>query len=116
MAQKLQVINICDKCEDEVDELKPYSVTYDRREYQTELCSKCAAKKDRAIEAVLQDMGMVRGTRSGSPRRTASQRRTSDGDHSASDIRNWARENGIEVSEKGRISASVREQYEAAVA
>lgn len=28
-------------------------------------------------------------------------------------IREWARENGVEVSERGRISASVREAYEA---
>lgn len=30
-------------------------------------------------------------------------------------IRDWARENGIEVSDRGRISAEIREAYAAAV-
>lgn len=30
-------------------------------------------------------------------------------------IREWARSQGIEVSERGRVSAKVREQYEAAM-
>lgn len=32
----------------------------------------------------------------------------------AADIRSWAREHGVSVSERGRIPASVIEQYEAA--
>ena len=42
------------------------------------------------------------------PGRTASSR-----EHSA-DIRAWAKDQGITVSDRGRISASVAEQYEAA--
>jgi len=29
-------------------------------------------------------------------------------------VRNWARENGIEVGERGRVSAELKEQYAAA--
>ena len=42
------------------------------------------------------------------PGRTASSRERS------SDIRAWAKDQGITVSDRGRISASVAEQYEAA--
>jgi hypothetical protein len=42
------------------------------------------------------------------PRRTASSRERSG------DIRAWAKDQGITVSDRGRISASVAEQYEAA--
>lgn len=36
------------------------------------------------------------------------------GSKNASEIREWARANGFEVSERGRISAEVRAAYEAA--
>ena len=42
------------------------------------------------------------------PMRTAASRQRSG------DIRAWARDNGIAVSDRGRIAASVAEQYEAA--
>ncbi|QQM67181.1 histone-like nucleoid-structuring protein Lsr2 [Actinomyces weissii] len=49
----------------------------------------------------------------------ASRRRGAAGRSSASSsenqkIRDWARENGIEVSDRGRISAEIREAYAAA--
>ena len=47
----------------------------------------------------------------GSRRRAA---RPSSARERSGDIRAWARDNGIAVSDRGRISASVAEQYEAA--
>jgi hypothetical protein len=44
------------------------------------------------------------------PGRTVSARRSS------AEVRAWAREHGIEISERGRIPASVTEQYETATA
>jgi hypothetical protein len=46
------------------------------------------------------------------PRRSAAQ--TSSARERSSHIRAWARDNGIAVSDRGRISASVTEQYNAA--
>src|SRR5215471_4865941 len=40
--------------------------------------------------------------------------RTSSSRHRSSDIRAWAKEQGIAVSDQGRIPASVVEQYETA--
>jgi hypothetical protein len=50
-----------------------------------------------------------RSSAGGTSRRSSS---SSSGDATA--IREWARENGHEVSERGRISAEVRKAYEAA--
>lgn len=48
-------------------------------------------------------------------RRTAGTRRTTDGDpERTARIREWARENGHEVSDRGRIARSVIEAYDAA--
>lgn len=41
-------------------------------------------------------------------------RRRSAASGSATDVRVWAREQGMEVSERGRIPADVRQAYEAA--
>lgn len=41
-------------------------------------------------------------------------RRSARGDADASAVRDWAKANGLKVSERGRISASVRKAYEAA--
>lgn len=48
-----------------------------------------------------------RGQRARSRPSTASRR-------DSAEVRAWAREHGIEISERGRIPASVTEQYEAA--
>jgi len=47
----------------------------------------------------------------GAPRRTA---RTAASRQRSGDIRSWARDNGIEVSDRGRIPAEVVERYNAA--
>ncbi|MGP5268482.1 Lsr2 family DNA-binding protein [Brachybacterium alimentarium] len=50
-----------------------------------------------------------------SGRRTAGTRRASGGDpERTARIREWARENGHEVSDRGRIAGSVIEAYDAA--
>jgi Lsr2 len=48
----------------------------------------------------------------GGPRRRTS--RATAGRERSGDIRSWAKERGIHVSERGRIPASVVEQYESA--
>ena len=58
----------------------------------------------------------VSGTRrSGARRSSATGAGGSTGSASnAKEIREWARERGMEVSERGRVSAEVREAYDAA--
>lgn len=46
--------------------------------------------------------------------RTKGARKTSTGGPSAEQVRAWARENGHEVNERGRVPAVIREAYDAA--
>lgn len=62
-----------------------------------------------ALEAALAPY-IARATRVGGRRQ-----RASGGRADLADIRRWAHEQGIEVSDRGRIPVSVIEQYDAAV-
>jgi len=74
--------------------------------YEIDLSKKNAAKMrhnfERYIEHARKTPG---GRRSGRPRRER---------HLSSAVRDWAKQQGIQVSERGRIPASVISQYEEA--
>ena len=76
--------------------------------YQIDLSKKNAAAFRRKIAPFIEHARRAgRGPRR-RPGRTASSRERS------ADIRAWAKDQGITVSDRGRISASVAEQYDAA--
>jgi hypothetical protein len=75
--------------------------------YEIDLSTNNAAKF-RSQLAPFIEHGRKAGTGPRRPARTATSRQRSR------DIRAWAMEQGIAVSERGRISASVAAQYEAA--
>jgi len=77
-------------------------------DYEIDLSKKNASKFRRQIAPYIEH---ARKAGRGQRRRPA--RTTSSRDRSA-DIRAWAKSQGITVSERGRIPASVIEQYEAA--
>lgn len=87
------------------------SVTFalDGHSYEIDLNKKNAAALRKALDSYVQAGRRVSGGRS---RRGAAGRRQPSGDTQA--IRAWAVENGYEVSERGRISAALREAYNAA--
>jgi Lsr2 len=77
-------------------------------EYEIDLSKKNAAAFRRKIAPFI---GHARKTGRGQRRRAG---RTSAGRERSGGIRAWAKGQGIAVSERGRIPASVVEQYEAA--
>lgn len=80
----------------------------DGTDYEIDLSKKNATRFRKAIAPFIEHARRApRGQRR--PVRTAASRRRSH------DIRVWARDHGIELSERGRIPANVVEQYEAAV-
>jgi Lsr2 len=116
MAQKVQVLLVDDIDGGTAEETVTFSL--DGVAYEIDLTADNAAQ---LRESFSRWVGHARKTGSGSrsgggrqsrggsqPRRSAS----SSGDATA--IREWARQNGHEVSERGRISADVRKAYEAA--
>jgi len=56
----------------------------------------------------------IQRTRKGSRAPRARPARTASDCRSSAEVRAWAMEHGIEISQRGRIPASVTEQYEAA--
>jgi hypothetical protein len=77
-------------------------------EYEIDLSKKNATAFRRKIAPFIEHARKAGRGQRRRPGRTASSR-----DRSA-DIRAWAKDQGITVSDRGRISASVAEQYDAA--
>lgn len=105
MAQKVQVLLLDDLDGGEADETVAFSL--DGRSYEIDLSNANA----KALRDALQPF-VEQARKAGAPARRR-QRNTSSRERS-SEIRAWAKENGIEVNDRGRIPANVVEKYEAA--
>ena len=81
---------------------------FDGSEYEIDLSKKNAATFRKQLDAFIEH---ARKAGRGQRRRSA---RTASSRHHSSDIRAWAKDQGIPLSARGRIPASVVEQYEAA--
>ena len=119
MAQKVQVLLVCDLHEDEVEGVETVAFGLDGSSYEIDACEQHAAD---LRDAFAPFVGAAR--RAGRPAQTPGPRRASRGSSrpaaSGSDrervqaIREWARSNGHKVSERGRLSSSLIEAYEKA--
>ncbi len=107
MAQRVQVILEDDLDGGDADETVSFSL--DGVSYEIDLSAK-NANKLRDVFAPY--VGCAR--RVGGRRRKASAKAASGATGSSAEIREWARNNGWDVPERGRIAAEVREAYEAA--
>jgi Lsr2 len=107
MAQRVQVVLEDDLDGGKADETVTFGL--DGTTYEIDLSKKNAAKLRDALGAYVGAGRRVAGRRGGGRGRGRG-RSASD----SADIRAWARANGYEVSERGRISAEVREAYNAA--
>lgn len=81
-------------------------------DYTIDLSKKNAVALEKALKPYLDAATKVSGRSGTSSRRKSSRSSGSRKDLAA--IRDWAREQGIAVSDRGRVSSSVIEQYEAA--
>lgn len=109
MAQKVQVTLIDDVDGSPASETVQFAL--DGVSYEIDLSEEHASA---LRESLAEWVGHAR--RSGG-RRSAGRRgapRAGGAKNNAAEIREWARANGFEVSERGRISAEVRAAYEAA--
>ena len=110
MAQRVNVILVDDL--DGSDAVETVSFALDGVDYEIDLNDQHAGDLRNALSLYVgharRTGGRRRKSSAGSSRAAAS-----DGP-SAADIRTWARENGWDVPERGRVSAEVREAYAAA--
>lgn len=107
MAQRLKVELVDDIDGKDADETVTFGL--DGVSYEIDLSTKNAAKMRDGLAVYVGSARKVSGRKR---RGRGSSARRAAGD--TAEIRGWARENGYEVSERGRIPAEIREAYDAA--
>jgi hypothetical protein len=123
MAQKVQVVLTCDLDEDEVPAVQTVSFGYDGYSYAFELCEQHLEEFNEAIQGYISAARLAeeapgsRRRRSSNTAAAARPRRavvSSPAEPSSSEVRSWARDNGFEISERGRIPSTVRAAFDEA--
>ena len=105
MAQKVHIVLVDDL--DGSDASQTVSFGLDGTSYEIDLNDKNAAALRDALAGFVGHARKVTNTRG---RKT----RTTTTGPSARELRDWARSNGYEVSDRGRVPAEVREAFDAA--
>jgi hypothetical protein len=111
MAQRVNVVLVDDL--DGSDAVETVSFALDGVDYEIDLSEQHAGELRNALSLYI-----GHGRRTGGRRRKSSSggsaKASAAGGPSPSEIRAWARENGWDVPERGRVAADVREAYAAA--
>ena len=110
MAQRVQIVLTDDLDGSEAAETVTFGL--DGNTYEIDLSTSNAESLRKALAPYLNQARRATGSRRGTGRRGG--RGAGGGAASATDIRAWAKEQGKEVSERGRVSSRLREEYEAA--
>jgi hypothetical protein len=105
MAQKVNIVLVDDIDQSDAEETVSFGL--DGKEYAIDLNTKNAGALRDALAPYVAHARPVSGRRRGSTAKVAS-------GAAPAEIRSWARENGFEVPDRGRVSAEVREAYAAA--
>jgi Lsr2 len=89
--------------------------SFEGRSYEIDLGKKSRGAFEKALKPYIDAARTAAGqsTRSASSGRSRG-RRSGSGSVDLAAVRAWAAENGVQVSDRGRISAAVLEQYRAA--
>jgi hypothetical protein len=106
MAQKVNIVLVDDIDQTEAEETVSFGL--DGKEYAIDLNTKNAGALRDALAPYVAHARAVSGRRRGS----AAAKPTNGA--APAEIRAWARENGFDVPDRGRVSAEVREAYAAA--
>jgi hypothetical protein len=109
MAQRVNVVLVDDIDGSDADETVSFAL--DGVDYEIDLSDEHAAELRNAISLYVGHARRTGGRRKSGKRSAAP---AAEAGTSAADIRAWARENGWDVPERGRVSAEVREAYAAA--
>ena len=111
MAQKVNIVLVDDLDGSEASESVSFGL--DGTSYEIDLNDQNAARlRDALAEFVGHARKVGSASRRGGGRRSGGG--AAAGGPSAREIRDWARENGYDVPDRGRVSAEVREAYDAA--
>lgn len=111
MAQKVNIVLVDDI--DGTDATQTVSFGLDGANYEIDLNDENASALREALAAYV-GHGRKVGRGGGGAKRGGGRAAAAAGGTSAKEIREWARDNGFTVPERGRIPADVREAYESA--
>ncbi|MFJ9379482.1 Lsr2 family protein [Streptomyces sp. NPDC101455] len=109
MAQKVQVLLVDDLDGGEADETVTFAL--DGKTYEIDLTTANADKLRGLLDAYVKG-GRRTGGRASGGRGKA--RAAIGGSQDTAQIRAWAKENGHDVNDRGRVPAAIREAYEKA--
>ncbi|MFN2625524.1 MAG: Lsr2 family protein [Mycobacteriales bacterium] len=109
MAQRTLTLLVCDLCGDGKEGEATVEFSIDGRSYEIDVCAEHNTEIHNAFAAYV---GAAR--RSGSGLRRGRRGRGGGDRERVAEIRAWARQQGLHVSERGRIAATIAEKYEAA--
>lgn len=112
MAQRVNVVLVDDI--DGNDALETVGFALDGVDYEIDLSEEHAGELRTALSLYVGHARRTGGRRKNGRRSAAPAAGAESGGTSAADIRAWARENGWDVPERGRVSAEVREAYTSA--
>lgn len=117
MAQRVHISLTDDLLNDDTPADETVTFGLDGTNYEIDLSADNAAKLREALapyRAVARPAATGSRKASGSGRRGDTRARATSRGASANDIREWARAQGMEVSDRGRVRDEVRAAYEAA--
>lgn len=112
MAQKVQVLLVDDLSGGEADETVSFAL--DGTSYEIDLTAKHAAELRDAFARYVGAARKAGSARSASSAAAARRPRARSRDSRSADIREWARQKGHKVSDRGRIPARVVADYDKA--
>jgi Lsr2 len=112
MAQKVKVTVVCDLPHDgEVEGQETVQFSFDGNAYEIDVCSKHAKELRDKVGQYADHARRASAVGGGSGRRRRS--RSGPGRERSGEIRAWAKQRGYKVSERGRIPATIIQEYEA---
>lgn len=116
MARKIvhQLIDDLDGTLIEVGSGETVLFSIDGTAYEIDLTEDNAAALRAAIEPYVSAGRSISSSRSSASASSSGPKRRRSGQQDYSAVRSWAKENGFQVSERGRVPASVIDAYEAA--
>jgi hypothetical protein len=113
MAQKVQVLLVCDICDTENEGTETMSFAVDGSSYEIDVCDEHAAEIRDSFATYVGSARRAGRVATTAARRGRPAKQGSDKERTVA-IREWARKNGHKVSERGRLSSAVLSAYEAA--
>ena len=107
MAQKVQVMLLCDLDEGNVDADETVQFSLGSTAYEVDVCAKHAQQIREGLEP------FVANARKAGTSTSRRRPRTAGARQQTASIRTWAKDHGMQVNERGRIPANVVKEYEA---